>query len=331
MPEVTVYDVARKAGVSIATVSRVLNAPDRVREATRQRVLAIIDELGYVPKAEAAARARRSHQRIGVLAPFFSYPSFMQRLRGVTMALAEQPCEVVICGVDSAADRESYLSSLAVTRRLDGLIVMALPFSDKAACRLLAHGLETVLIEFSHPAFSSIEIDDAAGGRLAAEYLLSKGKRRCAFIGDSDLPDYAIGTSERRLNGYCRTLAQAGAPVREHYISLAPHGLDQARQQAHHLLSLPEPPDAIFTASDTQAMGVLKAAQERGLVVPQDLAIVGFDDSEAAEYIGLTTVRQPLEESGRAAVDLLLARLADPSRIVQRVSLPLTLVQRETA
>ena len=106
--------------------------------------------------------------------------------------------------------------------------------------------------------------------------------------------------------------------------------MESARQQAHALFDLPAPPTAIFAPSDTQAMGVLKAARERGLRVPGDLAVIGFDDVEFADYIGLTTVRQPLEESGRVAVDLLLARLADRSRPVS-VYLPLTLVQRETA
>ena len=107
--------------------------------------------------------------------------------------------------------------------------------------------------------------------------------------------------------------------------------MEQAHQQAHRLLDLAEPPTAIFAPSDTQAMGVLKAARERGLSVPRDLAVIGFDDVEMADYIGLTTIRQQLEESGRVAVELLLARLADRSRPVQHVKLPLTLVERETA
>ena len=115
------------------------------------------------------------------------------------------------------------------------------------------------------------------------------------------------------------------------YVALAPHGLEPARRLAHQLLDLPAPPSAIFTASDTQALGVLKAARERGVKVPQQLAIIGFDDVDMADYIGLTTIHQQLEESGRIAVELLIARLADPSRPQQSIQLPLELVQRETA
>ena len=166
---------------------------------------------------------------------------------------------------------------------------------------------------------------------MVAHYLLEHNYRRFAFVGDADVPDYAIHTSERRLEGYEQALTEAGYRLPPEYIALGPHGLDQARQLAHRLLDLPEPPAAIFAASDTQALGVLKAARQRGIAVPRDLAVVGFDDVEMADYVGLTTVRQPLEESGRVAVELLLARLADPARPPQRVSLPLTLVRRETA
>jgi DNA-binding LacI/PurR family transcriptional regulator len=150
-------------------------------------------------------------------------------------------------------------------------------------------------------------------------------------VGDSEVPNYAIPTSDWRLAGYRRALQKAGVGLPEAYIALAPHGMEQAYLQTHRLLDLPEPPTAVFAPSDTQAMGVLKAARERGVMVPSQLAVLGFDDVEFADYIGLTTIRQPLKESGRIAVDLLLARMADPSRPVQRVTLPLTLVQRATA
>lgn len=327
----TVYDVAARAGVSIATVSRVLNTPEKVTPETRTRVLAAVDELGFVPKAEAVARSRRNHGRIGVLAPFLTYPSFVQRLRGVTTALANSPYELIIYYVDSLARMEAHIASLTVTRRLDGLILMALQLGDAAAERLCDAGIETVLIEFARAGFSSVEIDDRAGGRMAAEYLIAQGHRRLAFVGDTDLPDYAIFNSDRRLQGYREAIEAAGLSLPDACIGLAAHGLETARQQAHRLLSLPEPPTAVFCHSDTQAIGVLRAAHERGLRVPHDLAVVGFDDVEVAEYVGLTTIRQPLEESGRVAVDLLLARLADPDRPPQRVQLPLTLIRRDTA
>ncbi len=331
MPQTTVYEVAQKAGVSIATVSRVLNSPEKVNPVTRERVIATIDSLGFVPKAEAAARARKGSGRIGVLAPFFTFPSFVQRLRGVADALANSPFELVIYNVDSSSRLVGYLASLPLTRRLDGLIVMALPFSDAVAERLVANGLHTVTVEFSREQFSSIRIDDRAGGRLVAQYFLEKGHRRCAFVGDAEVPEYALRTSDWRMEGYQDALREAGIEMPVQYVALAPQSLENARTSGLQLLGLPEPPTAIFAASDTQAMGVIKAARERGLVIPRDLAIIGFDDLDIADYIGLTTVRQHLDESGRIAVNLLLERLADPSRPIQRIRLPLTLSRRDTA
>jgi LacI family transcriptional regulator len=188
-----------------------------------------------------------------------------------------------------------------------------------------------VLIEAGRSAFSSVEIDDEAGGRMAAEYLLEKGHRRCAFVGDKDLPDYAIRPGDWRLAGYRKALQDAGVTLPDDYIALAAPGPEPVRQVTNRLLDLPEPPTAIFAPSDLQAMRILKAARERGLSVPDQLAIIGFDDLEMSDYMGLTTVRQPLRESGRVAVELLLARLADCSRPTQHVRLPLTIVKRQTA
>lgn len=331
MAHATVYDVANKAGVSIATVSRVINSPDKVNPATRQKVLEVIDELAYVPKAEAAARARKSAGRIGVLAPFFSYPSFLQRLRGVAAALADLPYELTIYNVDNSAHRDGLVASVSLTRRLDGLILMALPFNAETVENLVSNSLETVSIECAHPSFSSIEIDDAEGGRLVAEYLIGQGHTRLAFIGETHLPEYAFPTSDRRLSGFRTALHARGLELAPTHIALTRHNVEEARQAMRQLLSLPDAPTAVFCASDIQALGALKAAREAGIAVKKDLAIIGFDDLDVADYVGLTTVRQHLEESGRRAVELLMSRLTDPTRPTQHVRLPLRLIERETA
>jgi DNA-binding LacI/PurR family transcriptional regulator len=329
--EVTVYDVANAAEVSIATVSRVINSPGKVRAETRRRVLETIDALGFVPRADAVERARKRGGSIGVLAPFFTFPSFVERLNGVIAALADSSYELVIFNVDSALRRDAYLVNAAFSRRIDGLIVMSMPFDEAAGLRLVSRGIETVLIEFARPAFCGVLIDNEAGGRLAADYLVSRGRRRCAFVGDSEVPSFSLRTSDARLAGFRAGLAAAGLPLAEELVSLAPHGLERAGAQAISLLKRSDPPDAIFAASDTQAMGVLKAARALGLRVPEDLAVMGFDDLPIADYIGLTTLRQPLMESGRIAVELLLSRMEKRGRQLQNIELPLSIVVRETA
>lgn len=332
MANATIYDVAEQARVSIATVSRVLNTPHRVNEKTRQRVLQTIDQLGFVPKAEASARARRNHYRIGVLAPFFTYPSFVQRLRGIAGALHRSEYELVVYSVDSARHYRTQLESLPVTRRIDGLIVMSLQMDDLAAQRLLQHDLQTVLIETHHTVLSGVEIDNIAGGRLAAEYLVEQGHTRIAFVGiDTEIPGCTLPTSAMRLEGFRAVLATVELPLLDHYVRNAENDMDAAYAQAKVLISLPERPTAIFATSDLLALGVLKAVREHGLRIPDDVAVLGFDDLDIADYLGLTTIRQALDESGRVAVELLLSRLADPMRSTQHVHFPLTIIRRNTA
>ena len=328
--QATIYDVATLSGVSIATISRVLNSPGKVSEQTRGKVMAAIDELGFVPKAEARARALHSTRRIGVLTPFFTAPSFVQRLRGIDAALMRTEHELIVYTIDSLSRLQGYLASLPLRRTVEGLIVMSLPFDEEVANRLAEHNLETVSIEHSLPMFSSIEIDDFDGGKLAAQYLVAKGHRRCAFIGDIDPPDYAIRPVIQRLEGYRQGLQEAGLDLPAEYIRSSPYVQEPTRQATRELLNLAKPPTAIFAAADIQAMGVLKVAREYNLHIPADLAILGFDDLDLAEYIGLTTIRQPLDDSGRIAAELLLARLAEPDRPVQHVRLPTSIVERDT-
>ena len=327
----TIYDVARLSGVSISTISRFINAPEKVNTETLKRISKAIDELGFVPKAEARARALRQTGRIGVVTPFFTAPSFVQRLRGIAGALSKQHYELVIYTVESAQHLKNYLASLPLTGNLDGMVIMSLPVAETDAHRLLEHNIPTVLIEFPFPTLSSVEIDDAAGGKMATEYLIKKGHRRIAFLGDTDLPEYSIHPVSLRLTGYRQALQEAGLPVSEQLIRLAPYTQAQTRQAASELLNLPDAPTALFAATDFQALGVLKAARQLGIQVPERLAVVGFDDLDMADYADLTTVRQHLDESGRLAIEILLSRIADPSRPAQHIHLPLTIIERATA
>lgn len=334
----TIYDVAEHSGVSISTVSLALNSPDRVRAATLQKVLAAVEELGFVPKAEAASRARKGTRRVGVVAPFTSYPSFMERLRGVMAAAAEDRFEIVVYDEESAALRHHFVDSLPLSRRLDGLVFMGVAISDRFANRLLEDGLEAVLVEFPRPGFSCVVVDDEVGGCMVAEYLLARGHERCAHVGEAIVGEEAdreplIAMQSRdRLLGYRQGLAEGGLELAEGYAVEVPHDAENARRAAHGLLELDEPPTAIFAHDDVLAAGVLKAIRERGLTVPGDVAVVGFDDLEFADYLGLTTVRQPLFESGRLAMRLLRERIADgPQAVTQTVNLPLEIVARETA
>jgi DNA-binding LacI/PurR family transcriptional regulator len=327
----TIYDVAKHAGVSITTVSRVLNDSDKVNSETQKRILASIDALGYVPKAEARARAMKKNGRIGVITPFFTAPSFIQRLRGIAGALSPKNFELVIFTMDSTDQLQRYLSTLPLTGNLDGLIILSLQIGDIEAQRLVKHHLPTVLIEYPHPNLNYVEIDNVEGGRIAATYLLQKGHHRIAFLGDTDLPEYAIHPVNLRLSGFRQALKESGIDLPDGLVRLAPYTQEQTRHVAKEFLSLPEPPTAIFAATDFQALGVLKAARQLNVDVPEQLAVIGFDDLDMAEYEDLTTISQHLDESGKLAVEILLTQMESSFPVPRHVQLPLNIIERKTA
>lgn len=328
----TIYDVAEKAGVSITTVSRMLNAPDKVNPETRERILAAIDALGFVPKAEARARAMRHTGRIGVITPFFTALSFVQRLRGVAAMLSRHNYELVIYPVDSEEQLQGYISSIPLMRNIDGLIIMSLAIHDQDVDRLVSNRMETVLIEFAHEKLSCIVIDDYQGGRMVANHFLQKGYRSMGFLGDIEPPNrHAIHPVRSRLEGFQSVLQEHGLVMPPENIKSAFYAHEASRAAAHELLTMNPRPQAIFTASDIQALSVMKVARQLNVRIPEDVALIGFDDIDMAEYADLTTIRQHLDESGRLAVEILLARIADPARPIQHINLPLTLIERQTA
>ncbi len=327
----TIYDVADLSGVSISTISRVLNSPDKVNSETQKRVMEAIDQLGFVPKAEARARAMQSTNRIGVITPFFTAPSFVQRLRGVASRLSRENYELVIYPVDSEGQLQGYLSSIPVMRNLDGLIIMSLAVEKGEVERLLSNKMETVLIEFSHDQLNSIVIDDFQGGRLVAEHLIQKGYRSFGFLGDIEPPERNIIHPVRsRLEGFQSVLKDAGLQLPAKSIKQAFYAHESSREAAHELLTMSGRPSAIFAASDNQALSIMKVARQLNMRIPDDVAVVGFDDIDMADYVDLTTVRQHLDESGRLSAEMVLGRIADSSRATQHIYLPLNLIERQT-
>lgn len=246
-------------------------------------------------------------------------------------ALLDTGFELVVYNVDTPEHIRGYLHTLPITRRLDALLIISLMLNDQEAQRLVQHRLPTVLIEGTHPNLAAVEIDNIGGGEMAAEYLVAKGHRCIGFVGgDRPLPGYAIGTSELRFRGFVAALARHGFTPNLPSFSPRTATHEEARRQALDLLQQPERPTAIFAGNDTLALGVLKAARELGLRVPDDIAVLGFDNADFTECIGLSTISQSLEESGRLAVEILLSMLADPARANRRVQLPLQVIERDT-
>lgn len=330
----TIYDVSKLAGVSIATVSRVLNKQDTVALETRERVLAAIDELGFVPKLEAISRARKELGRIGVLTPSF-VDSIVDRMRGISEALADLPYDTAIFTANTPSLVVGYLTSLTLTHAVDGLIIIGIDFDARTAQRLQAKQFPVVMLGDTaneyNPAFNNLLLDHGAGGAMAAKYLLEQGHRRFGFVGDAYLQTTGRTLGNFKLDHFRQTLAEAGVALPDSHVCLSGLDMEQTRQQAFRLLDMPKPPTAIFCGSDTQAIVVMSAARERGLRIPDDLAVMGFDDISMAKFVGLTTIHQPLKDSGRVAVELVLAQLEDPSLSPKTQEYPVRLEKRLSA
>jgi LacI family transcriptional regulator len=326
----TIYDVARHAGVGVGTVSRVLNDSPRVSEATRQKVLAAIEELDYHPSPIAQRLSLRKTFAIGVIAPFVTRPAFVGRLRGVEAALTESKYDLVLYNVETTDKRDVCFRELPTSQRFDGLLIIALPPTEEDVAHFHQAGIPVVLIDAYHPALSCVVIDDVKGGYMATQHLIELDHTRIAYISDPLESPFRFTSSLHRYQGYRQALDEAGIPFRPDYHGWAEHGEEQARDMARHLLELDEPPTAIFAASDTQAMGVIQAARDADLRIPEGLSVIGYDDLQAAEYMGLTTIRQLLFESGQRGVELLLETLENSQTEPMHKVLPTELIVRGT-
>jgi DNA-binding LacI/PurR family transcriptional regulator len=324
-----IRDVAARAGVGVGTVSRVLNDSPGVAHATRKRVRAVMEELGYRPSTTARNLSLGRTQTLGVIAPFFTSPSVVERLRGIDDVVGDSVYDLTLFNIETGEQRRTAVRRFARRERVDGVIVISLPLTVAEVRALDRAGVPAVLVDVSQALLPHVAIDDIAGGALAARCLLEAGHRRVAFIGDVEDDVFGFASSERRLEGFRGALREAGAAVPAGYVKRGPFGRESAGRLTRQLLGLRERPTAVFAASDVQAFGVLDAAARVGLTVPDDLSVIGFDDIELAGAIGLTTVRQPLRESGRMGAQLLLRALdggGEPPRALPE----LAVVQRRT-
>lgn len=328
----TIRDVAKKAGVGVATVSRVMNNSGQVSPQMRELVRAAITEMGYVPNPTARRLSLGRTFTIGVIVPFFTRYSFVERLRAIENLLANAGYDVVIFNVETVERRDKYFSEVPRADRVDGVIIISLVPPETQARALKNSGVPVVLVDIYNPLLPSVSEDSVAGGRNATQHLLELGHREIAYIGDIFENPFDFTSSRNRYQGYAEALTAAGIPLNPDLVRLGEHGRAQAREMALSLLRAHARPSAIFASSDTQAMGILEAARDLGLRVPEDLSVIGYDDIEVAEYLGISTMRQSLFESGTLGAELLLHLLSGPdaSQVPMFTPIPSALIARST-
>jgi LacI family transcriptional regulator len=334
MPSPTIYDVAKTAGVGVGTVSRVLNNSTRVSPETQEKVLGAIRALGF--RRSKVARQLSTgvqHRNIGALMPNITHPSFVERLRGVQLALDNQDnnFNLVLYNVTEPDRCHELLLSIVEQPAVDGLLIAALNVLDEEQGLLAEAGIPLVVLsDACSGGVNCISPDNIRGGYMATQHLLELGHRRIAYVGDEFPNAYGFPTSELRYKGYTSALKEYNAPFHSAYVRLGMHGEETAHKLTIQLLTLPEPPTAIFAMSDIQAVGCIQAIREAGLRAPEDISVIGFDDVQLSHYISLTTVRQHLEQSGYLGMQLLLDMLISPENVVPRQLPPLELVVRGT-
>jgi LacI family transcriptional regulator len=328
----TIRDVAHRAGVSLATVSRALNGSPLVNDATKRRIVEAAGELDFAPSLSARRLSLGKTQTITVVTSFLTRPQAAERLRGIDAALTDSEFDLVIYNVETVEKRNLYFLTLPLRQRTDGLLVVSLPPPEDVVPRLERADVPIVFIDAHENTAGLPRVlgDDENGGRLATEHLLGLGHRRIGFIGDEFANPFRFTSSRDRYAGYSQALAHAGLVPAAEDVALGAHGRYEARDLAATMLSKADRPTAIFAASDTQALGVLAAAQDLGLHVPEDLSVIGYDDIEACDFVGLTTVRQHLFESGRQGAQLLLAEITEREPVPPSVLIQPEIVRRRT-
>ncbi len=322
---VTIQDVAKTAGVSVSTVSRVLNGKVDVAGDTQDRILAVISKLGYT--SNLAARSMRSRRKnlIGLVVPDIGFPYSIEVMKGINRAIAESTFDLLVYTTGDIQKtgtplHEQHYVSLLNNSITDGVIIVA-----SAAAEFITDApIIAVDPHMINPNYPSVQGMNYQGTQEAMEYLLSLGHKRIGFI--CGRPE--IGSAVRRLQGYKDTLTKAGIEIDEKLIIGGDFTTKTGQLCALELMKLDNPPTAIFAANDQSAIGVFQAAEEMGLRIPEDLSVIGFDNISEAKYLGLTTVDQFLSEMGYIATQMLIKMVRDEGLEAHVHKMPTKLIKR---
>lgn len=324
-------DVAQRAGVSTATVSRALRGLPTVSEQTRARIVAIADELGYVVSPSASRLASGRTHTVGVIVPYIDRWFFGQVISGLERELRTQGYDLLLYNLGGDVGRDRFFAEMPLRRRVDAVLVLSLPLTDGEVERLRALRVPVGLVGASVEPFSCVRIDDVAGASTAVRHLVNLGHRDIALIsGGADAPMHFTTPLDRR-RGYLEVLAEAGIEYDPELEAAGDFTMAGGERAMSQLLGRSRQPTAAFALSDEMAFGAMRALRKSGLRVPDDVSIVGFDDHDMADLLDLTTVTQPVVEQGTAVARLLLDRLAAGryAEVSQEVvSLPTRLVVR---
>jgi LacI family transcriptional regulator len=329
----TIYDVARLAGVSTATVSRSLNGTGQIAPSTRLAIDAAVSELGYQPNRIARSLVTKSTQTIALLLPEITNPFYGSLVSGIEQRTLELGYTILLCTTEGDAGREETYLNLLRSQQVDGALVDGLVLPPERIASFVAGGFPIVCLDLDvdSTAVPLVQVDNVRGGRMATEHLLGLGHTRIAHVAGA--PE--LGISGERVEGYRAALREAGIEPDARLLAAGNFTEDGGYEAARELLARRPRPTAVFAANDLSAVGVLAAVAESGRRVPEDVSVVGFDDLRLAAYTTppLTTIHQPAREIGARATSLLVdltrgkkvrrrRHLLEPELVVRRSTAP---------
>ena len=326
-----VVEIAEKAGVSPATVSRALRGLHHVNERTRAKIVTAAMELNYPLRPDLIPQdlAQRTN-RIGVIAPYISRWFFSQTINGIEQSLREAGMDLLLYNFSQVDARQRIFQQKQLRGKVDALIVISMPPTDDEFSELLSLGIPITTIGFKHQGCSSVAIDDFLGGYIASKHLTDLGHREIAILSGQRETAYNFDVSDNRKLGYMKALDEVGVEWNPDYEIRGDFNIYTSEIAMESFLRRKKLPTALFCHSDEMAFGALKAIRKKGMRVPEDISVIGFDDHEIAQYVGLTTVSQPPQFEGQMAAAAAIAEISNPTMERKNIVVPTSLVVRDT-
>jgi len=327
----TILDVAKRAGLSKTTVSRVINNQAYVSEEKRALVLQAMKELDYHPNPAARRLRGQQTMTIGVLVSAIVHPLFACLVDAIERTAYENGYKVMICQSQGNKEKELLFLNLLKTKQVDGIIITSLENDWKNIEPFVTHGPIVLCNEYiNESSVPVIKLDQFNGTYLGIQHLIKRGHRKIGYCTGGLFAEY--GKDKDRNQGYQKAMAEAGVSINPAWIFVDRHTSEDGKKLLAHMLDMDDRPTAIFTGSDEIAAGMLVQAREQGVRIPEDLAVMGFDDQPIAEWTSppLTTVRQPAEEMGQKSTQMIIDALHQNAAGMEQLELPIEIIIRQS-
>ena len=326
-----IVEIAKRAGVSPATVSRALRGMHHVNERTRSKIIEAAQQLDYPIRPDLLPQSASTRTNtIGVIAPFISRWYFSQALAGVEQALREAGMDLLLYNFAQVDARQRVFQQKKLIGKVDGLIVISLPPTEKEFDQILGLGIPVSLLGISNDRCSTVSIDDVKGGELATQHLIDKGHRDIAIMVGQNSYNFNFEVSNQRKEGFLNILNHNGIKFNPAFEIVADFDSHTAELATTEFLARKKLPTAIFCESDEMAFGAINAIRKKGLRFPEDISIIGYDDHEFSATVGLTTISQPVQFLGQLAASQIMARIGKPETPLAQMKVPTSLLVRSS-